>query len=95
MARPSTTTLCYASAFAYVVFCFAFPWFLPEHPDMDRVGTSIMWLLLTLPVPGTLVGYGAGSRSNHRWRGAIIGLAVALVIQGILTAIVWGMVLLN
>jgi hypothetical protein len=49
----------------------------------------MMWLLLTLAVPGALIGFGVGGSSNNRWRGAIIGVAIGVSIPAIILALLW------
>ncbi len=72
---------CYGSALAWVALCVISSRLAPAPLDMTRTDSVLIGLFLTLPIPGALIGLGTGRLYNHRWRGAIIGVASAFCLQ--------------
>jgi hypothetical protein len=82
--------VCYGLALAWVCLLPTVPWFLPEHdPDIHEFPLPAwfavaIWLILTSPIPGALIGLGTGNLYGNRWGGAAIGFAIpAFILFGL------------
>jgi hypothetical protein len=78
--------VCYGVAFAWVAFWPIIIWYSPESldPNVHEIlpnGLQLaLWLILTSPIPGALVGAGIGNLYGQRWQGALIGFVAPIVI---------------
>lgn len=57
--------------------------------DPGAIAVTLIVTVLTGPPVFAIVGASMGSRSNSRWLGAILGLALGTLVVLLLTLIIW------